>query len=188
MSNYRYYAAVDILGNITGLYTDEPGYAPVPVGAIQLSDADGELLRSGFAGYQLVAGAAVRVIDYADLKAEAAAAIDKAAGSARAKYCAYDLQDKEYEMAYADAIAWLANQAAPVPETIQVWVRVNATRTWTALDAANDIKAAGDMMNSKLVQIRSVRIDGKGAVNACANDATAIAAARDAAVTALGLL
>lgn len=179
---------VDASNNITGLFCDDPEYAAPPSGAQGITSAEADILRKGFAGYQLVAGAVVKTTDFAALKTAACVAIDTAAAAVRSKYCAYDLLDQEYKLAYADAVAWLANQDAPVPETIQVWVRNNAAKNWTALDAANDIKTTGDFMNAKLVAIRSARLDGKGAVNACTNEAAAIAAARDAAIAALGLL
>lgn len=53
------FVETDLSGLIIGLYTDEPGYAPVPAGAQPVTEAEAELLRGGFGGYALVAGAVV---------------------------------------------------------------------------------------------------------------------------------
>lgn len=54
-----YFVETDLSGRIIGLYTDEPGYAPVPAGAQPVTEAEAEMLRGGFSGYALVAGAVV---------------------------------------------------------------------------------------------------------------------------------
>lgn len=175
-----HYVTTDAANNITGLYTDEAGYAQPPAGAQQITEPDANILRSGFACYQLVSGVVVK--SFSALKTLACAKIDAVAEQVRLRYCTSALLAEEYKMAYSDAVAWLGNQTAPVPASVQVWA---TAKNWTALQAANDIKTAGDGMNAKLVSIREARLNGKVAVTNCANDEIAIGAARDAAIATL---
>lgn len=88
-------------------------------------------------------------------------AIDAAAEAVRKKYCPYDLQHKEYEASYADACAWLGNQAAAVPQTVTDGINASYP---TALASATLIKATGDAYLGILAVIRTTRLQGKYAV------------------------
>lgn len=53
----NYFITIDAYNNITGFYTDAPGYAAPPTGALPVSHADADLLKTGFAQYQYLNGA-----------------------------------------------------------------------------------------------------------------------------------
>lgn len=79
------FVTLDVANNITGFYTDEPGYAPVPAGAQPVTDAEAEILRGGFNGYALVAGVVVVApIPQSQIDAENAASKAAALVEARA--------------------------------------------------------------------------------------------------------
>lgn len=54
-----FFVTVDPQNNITGLFSDEPDYATPPANSVSITDAEGETLRNGFAGYMLANGAVV---------------------------------------------------------------------------------------------------------------------------------
>lgn len=129
----------------------------------------------------------VLVVTLAQARVSANAAIDAQAEQMRAKYCSHPLLAMEYKRAYDDAVAWLTNQTAPVPQSLQAWINANVVNSWTALQSANNIKASGDFMNGKLDAMRNARLMGKAAVMA-ALTVTDAQAAQQAAITALSAL
>lgn len=58
-----YCVTLDADNHITGLYTDEAGYAPPPPDAVPVTAEQGELLRRGFAAWMLVGGELTPCID-----------------------------------------------------------------------------------------------------------------------------
>ena len=54
-----YFITTDASNAITGFYTDDPGYATPPANALPVSQSGADLLKTGFAQYQYLNGAAV---------------------------------------------------------------------------------------------------------------------------------
>lgn len=55
-----YFIDADAKGAIQGLYTDEPGYAPIPAGAVQITDSEFAFLHAGnWSNYLLTNGSVV---------------------------------------------------------------------------------------------------------------------------------
>ena len=52
---------VDGVDMVNGLYCDDAGHPSIPLGAIQISDSDGDILRRGFSGYAIAGGAAIKI-------------------------------------------------------------------------------------------------------------------------------
>ena len=101
-----YYITKDASDNITGLYSSDNGN--VPVDGIEVADADGELLRRGFAGYKHSAGVVVK-----DTTAELAAAVKKAVAGTYTDVdaiyaAAVGNRAPEYEQAEQAALAYQA--------------------------------------------------------------------------------
>lgn len=64
-----YFVTLDAANRITGLYTNEDGYAPPPPEAVAVTAEQGEQLRHGFASWKLVAGALVPYVAPPDYSA-----------------------------------------------------------------------------------------------------------------------
>lgn len=133
-------------GLITGLYSDEPGYATPPPGAVPISDADGELLRRGFGKHKLTGGV---IVENAELMlVEAKAAKTREIEAARDAACFADIsalgrawQTDERSQTLLNAAITLAQAGAPLPD---VWRdAANANMAVTAL--ADLLAIAGAM-------------------------------------------
>ena len=73
-----HFITIDTSSNITGVYTDAPGYAPIPTGAIPIPDTVAAILRKGFKGYTYinnVVGGTLTVFDPTALLVSAKAAL-----------------------------------------------------------------------------------------------------------------
>lgn len=126
----------------------------------------------------------------AALKVTGCDAIDAAAGDARRRYIT-DIpgQDQTYEAKREQAASYAAAVAidpqAPVPSYIAAEA---AALTQTPAAVAAAITAEADDWNETInPAIEAARLGGKAAVNAAA-DASAVAAARDAAIAALAVI
>ncbi len=110
--------------------------------------------------------------------------IDREGGNVRRAWCSVGWGiEIEYRRAYDAAVEWLADQAQPVPRSVQVWADAKG---WTAAQAATDIKTKGDYMDGALIDdIRELRIAGKKAVDDAGYDPAAIETAYRAALDAL---
>lgn len=151
----------------------------VPFGFYPATDVDPAPADSVATGFSIIIGTNSATITHVYTAKSAAvqcAEVDAAAEIARIKYCPVPLLSQEYKLAYDDVVTWLANQASPVPSSLQAWVTANQSKSWTPLQAANDIKAAGDTMTAKLNQIRSIRLIGKAAIVAGTSGASAVIA------------
>lgn len=128
--------------------------------------------------------AVVQPVPLADVKAAALAAIDSAAGAARARYITIAPgQEATYLLKAQQAASFKAGgYAGTVPGLVQA--EVDATGA-TAQQAADAILAQQDAWEAKAAQIESARRRGKVAVGAAA-DAGAIEAAEAAAIAELG--
>jgi hypothetical protein len=181
-----------------------PIYAKIEGGSIAARDSgwDGfdaaAALDEGFepfdvpdAGWLQIADGGIVVVDpttaiLAAAKDSAKAAIDAAAGNARASFpSAGALVDAEYYRAEADARAFrVADYLGDPPSSVRSWADAKG---WSAQQAADDIIAQADAWYGVLDLIRSVRLAGKSAVDAAA-DYAAVDVARNAALAALGAI
>ncbi len=110
--------------------------------------------------------------------------IDREGGNVRRAWCSVGWGiELEYRRAYGTAVAWLADQAQPVPRSVQVWADAKG---WTAAQAATDIKTKGDYMDGVLIDdIREIRIAGKKAVDDAGYNPATIETAYRGALDAL---
>lgn len=142
--------ALIVNGEVRELFSDRPVLHPdlvvVDVTDVVPAPAEGDLYDGAVFSQRPALSAT-----------EVAAALDRAAEVARVKYCATPLKSMEYRKAYDEASAWLLDQTQPVPPSTQCWA---AAQGWTALEAANNITATGDVCNVKLDDIRAVRLQG----------------------------
>lgn len=123
--------------------------------------------------------------DFPAIKTAALAAIDAAAGAARARYITIAPgQEATYLIKADQATAFkAAAYTGTVPGLVQA--EIDATGA-TAQQAADDILAQEAAWAVLAALIESARRRGKVAVAACANDVSAIDAAKTAAVAELG--
>lgn len=192
-----YFVTVDSSSNITGLYSDVAGYAPVPTGATQISDADGDTLRHNqMANYQYITGALVlKPLSIQDAQTAAYAAIDNQAGATRLKYIT-DVagQSETYLSKASDAANYKAAAYPAAAIASYPMVQAEARALYGATPSAAQYQAAADGILTQQAQwiqlaaaIEQQRRGGKLAVQAAATVA-AVQAAQQAAITALGLL
>jgi hypothetical protein len=109
----------------------------------------------------------------ADRKDAAKAAIDKAAGNARQRFVSTGtLIDMEYKLAQEQTAAWRAagSPAGDVPDTITSWAAVTGM---TDEEAAQDIEATAVAWEQVLIGVRQIRLAGKAAIDAAADQGTA---------------
>lgn len=135
----------------------------LPQDALELSDEQHAQLSSG--EFVLVGGQIIPAptAPAPSLPAQKLA-IDRAAESVRLRYLdGQPAKLAEYQRAYAAAVGWLADQQQPVPASVQSWADAKG---WPPLQAATDIKTAGDWLNAKLDKIRELRLLGKAALDA----------------------
>lgn len=170
-----------------------------PADAIELTADEHATLRSGLdAGKLIASGPDGRPIlvdpplpPIADIKAAALAAIDSSAGAARSRYITVATgQESTYQAKSAEAASYIAAgrpaDAAPYPI-----LSAEATVRGISVSAMTDmVIATRDQWTAIAAQIEAQRIKGKLAVEAAAamNDRAGLAAARDAAIAALGAL
>ncbi len=125
--------------------------------------------------------------DINELKAQAAAEIDMAAGEARARAIpASQLIDQEYQLAKTEAQTFKAAgyPADAIPASIAASM---AARGTTAQQEADDILARAAALELLLVTIRQKRLTGKDNTEAATTN-DAVITARDAAITELNAL
>lgn len=191
------FITIDGSNGVTGLYTDAPGYAPVPVGAIQISDVDADTLRHNpLANYQYVAGVlSLKPPSIPSMQAEAYAAIDAQAGATRLKYIT-DVagQSETYLTKATDATNY---KAAAYPSASIVnypMVQAEAKAIYGATPTPAQYQAAADGILAQQAQwitlaanIEQQRRGGKIAVGN-ATTVAGIQAAQQAAIAALQAL
>lgn len=178
----------DVLGEILGFY-DDTIHATIPQPAVPLTDEEWQdcIDNNGLRRIDVTTG---QVAIYtpppaplADYKKPAKAAIDNAAGNARAAFPSPgSLVDAEYYLAERQAREYkAAGYSGAVPGSVQSWADASGM---TAQAAADDIIATADQWYGVLEVIRSARLAGKAAVDAAADHA-AVDAAAASAVAAL---
>lgn len=128
-----------------------------------LSEAEslGKVIEADVDGYPVAVDPPAPAFE--DAKLTALRALDVSAGEARARFIS-DGEGilQEYDRAYSVAIAFRdASYAGGVPAAVAANMRYKAM---TALQAADDIIAEGDALNTVLDAIRDQRLDGKLAV------------------------
>lgn len=170
-----------------------------PEDAIELTAEEHATLRAGLdAGKRIAPGPDGRPIlvdppppPIADIKAAALAAIDAAAGKARARYItAAPGQEATYQAKSVEAESYIAAgrpaDATPYP----ILYAEAAVRGISVSDMADMVIALRDQWTAMAAQIEAQRIKGKLAVDAAtaSDDRVGIDAARTAAVTALEAL
>lgn len=108
----------------------------------------------------------------AERKADLCKKIDLAADEARKRFVSPgDLIEKEYEVALQQAKDWLdAGMPDPVPSAVQSGMAAS-NNTLTAEQAAQQILDMAAAWEGVLMATREVRLTGKAAVNAAADDA-----------------
>ncbi|WP_162628802.1 hypothetical protein [Marinobacter bohaiensis] len=113
--------------------------------------------------------------------------IDRAAGRARARFVSPgDLVEQEYREAERAAQQWqdAGEPSDAVPSEVQVWADAAGM---SASAAAQDIIQTGHSWRGVLSQVRSIRLQGKAAVDAAADsDAEAVAQGHVDQLDALG--
>lgn len=88
--------------------------------------------------------------------------IDRAAGEARKRYVSQgDLVAEEYRIALEDAESW--DGSGNAPDSIAAWANASGM---TEADAQADILATSLAWRTALEAIRSIRLNGKAAVDA----------------------
>ena len=96
------------------------------------------------------------------------ARIDEVADTQRLKLMASAARGFEYQYAMSDAQAFrAAGYAGAVPETVTAWA---TAMNWSAQQAADNVIASGDAMIGAMQFLRTVRLQGKSAVAAAADD------------------
>lgn len=112
-----------------------------------------------------------RVLTLAEEKAISSSSIDYQAGVVRANVVSNGaFVDAEYLLAVAEANAWLDGGSLPesVPVSVSVWATASGR---TNEEAALDILTTRERFNVLLNTIRSIRLLGKAAINACTTSA-----------------
>ena len=114
-----YFITTDSTGQVTGLYCDGEGYAPIPSTAVVVTDTDAEILHAGFARYKFIAGA-LSVNPDQDItvrKVSKIAEIDAAYNAAISVISASypETERNSWPKQEAEARAWTANNTAVTP-------------------------------------------------------------------------
>ncbi|WP_422134958.1 hypothetical protein [Endozoicomonas sp. ALD040] len=106
----------------------------------------------------------------AERRQAATAAIDTAAGQARARFATdTPFIEPEYELSYSDAVAFIATgYTGQCPDTVKSHAEAFSV---TNQQAADEIKRMGDQWNNVLRAVRKIRLTGKQAVETAADDA-----------------
>lgn len=115
----------------------------------------------------------VPVSPLTDRRNVAKRAIDDAAGAARQRFVSTGtLIDMEYKLAQEQTAAWRAagSPADNVPDAITSWA---AAAGMTDEEAAADIEATAIAWEQVLIGVRQIRLAGKAAVDAAADQGTA---------------
>lgn len=114
-----------------------------------------------------------------DKKTELCLSIDRSADAARLKIAGDPLRAIEYQLAEQEAAAYrAAGYTGAVGGAVQSWADAKG---WTTQAAADDILAVAAAWNQALYALRDIRLKGKEAVRAAADEAAATIAA-DAAI------
>lgn len=150
--------------NTGGFYTPERHGDKTPDDAVEISDAEHQVILDGLlTGKQVAIGQDGRPYLIAPpaaiLTAEALCLkIDTAADAARRAVAGDPLRAVEYERAAAEAKAFAAaNYQGDVPPMVAAW----AIGGRTAQQAADSILAEAAQYNTALVQLRTVRLNAK---------------------------
>lgn len=158
------------------ILTENFGWIPTTVSFAVQDDAEHVLQIKQWLheNVSLIAPYVPPVVDYAVERVKAKSAIDTAAGSARQRFVsAGQLIEEEYRLALQQVQAWRAagSPAEDVPAAITGWI---GATSMTAEQAAVDIEQTAAAWEQALLQIRSLRLEGKAMVDAAADDATEI--------------
>jgi len=109
------------------------------------------------------------------IKADLCARIDREADAARLKIAGDPLRVVEYQQAETEAAAYkAAGYTGTVPPSVQSWAEAKG---WTAQQAADDILTVAAGWRQALYVLRDIRLKGKEAIRAGADEAAANAAA-----------
>lgn len=169
-----------------GFYDAAVHGARIPVDSVEITKEVHRALLDGQGAGQVIEAdaqgapylAAPPVPPDSERRAGAKGKIDQAAGRARARYVSPgDLVDQEYMAAEAAAKEY-RDAGYPVdqaPPEVQTWADATGNTTqW----AADDIIATGAQWRAVLRAIRTIRLEGKAAVDAAAGDAIETTAAQ----------
>lgn len=162
-------------------FIDSKISASIPLSAKKITQAEYlTLLKGQSEGKKIQAGtnglpvlAEPEIMSFPDRKNKAKAAIDGAAGASRQRFVSTGtLIDMEYKLAQEQTKAWRAagSPANDVPESITSWA---AAAGMTDEEAAADIEATAIAWEQVLIAVREIRLAGKAAVDAAADQGTA---------------
>lgn len=133
--------------------------------------ATGKIIAGDSQGHPILVDPALTPIT--DRRNAAKSSIDSAAGNARQRFVSTGtLIDMEYKLAQEQTKAWreAGSPANNVPDAITSWA---AAAGMTDEEAAADIEATANAWEQVLIAVRQIRLAGKAAVDAAADQGTA---------------
>jgi hypothetical protein len=173
-----FFVTTEPAGEITGLYTDAPGHAPVPAGASAITDADAALLFRGFSRHKLTPAGVVynAALDLEDARSDKITEINAAYASAMDVIAASypETERDSWAKQETQARAYVANNAAAVP----LLSALATARGLPLLDVASRVIAKADayeLVAGQNIGRRQARMDAIAAA-VSANDLVALQA------------